>query len=290
MHRGARQAPVFLEDADCVLLLDTLAEAVELFQLEVHAYSLMPNHYHLLVRTPLGNLSRAMRHLNGVYTQRINRRHQWAGPAFRGRFRSQLVTHEAYRRELVAYLHLHPVRAHFVGHPDEACWTSHRCHVGLDPAPSWLCMQTVRDTIGSPSQLQAFVRDRQLGRQPWPDGMDIETGWNIAPPSSALVNEDVATTAPVSTKRLVGLLAEVTGTNVSTLLTAKRGPGAAPERRFAAIQLARQPHLSHRQVAHALNMSPRQVSNLQYRAKTAKPNPQSQAWAQAWKERLDSEI
>ena len=111
MHRGARRAPIFVRDADCVLLLDTLGDVVDRFGLEVHAYSLMPNHYHLLVCTPAGNLSRAMRHLNGVYTQRLNRLHDWDGPVFRGRFKSQLVTEEAYRRELVAYIHLNPVRA-----------------------------------------------------------------------------------------------------------------------------------------------------------------------------------
>ena len=128
-----------------MLLLDTLGDVVDRFGLEVHAYSLMPNHYHLQVCTPAGNLSRAMCHLNGVYTQRLNRLHNWDGPVFRGRFKSQLVTEEAYRRELVAYIHLNPVRAGLVRRPDESGWTSHRAHLGLDKPPPWLSLGGVSE-------------------------------------------------------------------------------------------------------------------------------------------------
>ncbi len=67
MNRGRNRDLIFLDDDDALDFLDTIDDTVERFGIEVHAYSLLPNHYHLLVRTPLGNLSDAMRHLGAVW-------------------------------------------------------------------------------------------------------------------------------------------------------------------------------------------------------------------------------
>jgi REP element-mobilizing transposase RayT len=74
-----------------------LADTVEAYQLEVHAYALMPDHNHLLVRSVYGTLSRGMRHLNGVFTQRLNARNGWDGALFRGRLRPKFVVKETSR-------------------------------------------------------------------------------------------------------------------------------------------------------------------------------------------------
>ena len=83
MNRGRRKEPVFFDKKDYVLFLAVLKETHRLFNIEIHAYALMPNHYHLLIRTPEGNISRAMRHINGVYTQKINKRYRIDGSLFR---------------------------------------------------------------------------------------------------------------------------------------------------------------------------------------------------------------
>ena len=62
MNRGTARQPTFTDDSDCQAFLDTVAEAFRLWGIEVSAYSLMGNHYHLCLRTPKGNLSRVMRH------------------------------------------------------------------------------------------------------------------------------------------------------------------------------------------------------------------------------------
>src|SRR5262245_65193343 len=87
MNRGGARQATFLGDDDYPALdddypalLDTLAEAHRLWGIEVFAYSLMKNHYHVCLRTPKGNLSRVMRHVDGIYTQRFNRRHRRDGP------------------------------------------------------------------------------------------------------------------------------------------------------------------------------------------------------------------
>ena len=67
MNRGTARQPTFTDDRDCQAFLDTVAEAFRLWGIEVFAYSLMGNHYHLCLRTPKGNLSRVMRHVDGIH-------------------------------------------------------------------------------------------------------------------------------------------------------------------------------------------------------------------------------
>ncbi|MBL1260698.1 MAG: transposase [Thiotrichaceae bacterium] len=91
MNRGRGRQGIYTADEYYHAFLKCLKEAHQLFGLEIHAYCLMGNHYHLLVKTPWGNLSRAMRHINGVYTQRHNRLKKTNGSLFRGRYKAILV-------------------------------------------------------------------------------------------------------------------------------------------------------------------------------------------------------
>ena len=79
----------------------------------------MDNHYHILIETAEGNLSQGMRQLNGVYTQRSNRRHGRVGYVFQGRYKAILVQKDAYLLELSRYVVLNPVRAGIVKDPQE---------------------------------------------------------------------------------------------------------------------------------------------------------------------------
>jgi putative transposase len=71
MNRGRRGGKIFEGKNDYFNFVDVLKELVEDYNLRIAAYSLLPNHYHLLAQTPDANISRAMRHLNGVYTQKF---------------------------------------------------------------------------------------------------------------------------------------------------------------------------------------------------------------------------
>ena len=86
--RGNERKPIFRDNADRKLFLNTLSQVIDRFHWLCHAYSLMNNHYHLLVETPDGNLSKGMRQLNGVYTQAFNCRHDRVGHLFQGRFKA----------------------------------------------------------------------------------------------------------------------------------------------------------------------------------------------------------
>ena len=108
--RGNERKAIFRDEWDRERLLELLARAVKDFHLRLHGYVLMSNHYHLLVETPRGGLSRALRYLNGVYTQAFNRRHRRVGHLFQGRYKAILVDKDAYSLELSRYIHLNPWR------------------------------------------------------------------------------------------------------------------------------------------------------------------------------------
>ena len=124
--RGNARQRVFRDDEDRETFLATLAWVVARFRWRCHAYCLMDNHIHLLIDTPQPNLSRGMRQLNGVYTQRFNRRHRRVGHLFQGRFQAILVEKEGYLLELARYIVLNPVRAKMVKTPERYPWSSYR--------------------------------------------------------------------------------------------------------------------------------------------------------------------
>ena len=91
MNRGRNREVIFHDKYDYRIFIELLKETSEMWNFHIAAYCLMPNHYHLLIQTPDANLSRGMRHINGLYTQRYNRRHGCDGPLYKGRYKSVLV-------------------------------------------------------------------------------------------------------------------------------------------------------------------------------------------------------
>ncbi len=114
MNRGRRGSDIFEEEEERKIFLILLKESTKLWNVHISAYCLMNNHYHILAKTPQANLSRIMRHLNGVYTQRFNRFHGYDGQLFRGRFKSILIEDDNYLLELVRYIHRNPLRARVI--------------------------------------------------------------------------------------------------------------------------------------------------------------------------------
>jgi REP element-mobilizing transposase RayT len=138
MNRGRRGEQIFLEEADYKTFLELLMESVELWNLRIAAYCQMENHYHLLVQTPDANLSRCMRHINGVYTQRFNRLHRCDGQLFRGRYKAILVDADSYLLQLVRYIHRNPFRAGIVEDLSSYEWSSHRGYLSKSKRWGWL--------------------------------------------------------------------------------------------------------------------------------------------------------
>ena len=139
-----------------------------MFQVEIHGFCLMDNYYHLLIHTPEGNLQRAMRHLNGVYTQRYNRLEDTDGPLFRGRYKAILIEPDAYLLNVSRYIHLNPVAAGVTSLAKEYLWSSYRAYIGVEAASEWLQTKFVLNMIGQPQQ-------RKLYRLYVEKGVDDET-------------------------------------------------------------------------------------------------------------------
>jgi hypothetical protein len=98
----------------------------------------MDNHYHLLVETPDGNLSKGMRQLNGVYTQYFNRTHRRVGHLYQGRYKAIIIQKETYLLEVARYIVLNPVRAHMVHTANDWLWSSYLATAGFISPPDWL--------------------------------------------------------------------------------------------------------------------------------------------------------
>jgi REP-associated tyrosine transposase len=156
--RGNARGPIFEDDDDCARFLIVLASTITRYRVLCHAYCLMGNHYHLLLQTLEANLSIAMRHLNGVYTQRFNRRHERCGHVLQGRFGAQLVDGDAYLREVCRYIVLNPVRAGLVAHPAEWRWSSFRATAGQAAAPGFLSVDWVRSLSGARTHAESLRR------------------------------------------------------------------------------------------------------------------------------------
>jgi putative transposase len=145
--RGDRREAIFEDDQDRDTFLTVVAQATERFDAVVLAYCLMDNHYHLVLHTRRGNLSRLMQQLNGVYTQAYNRRHRKVGHLFQGRFKGILVDENAYLLEVCRYVDLNPVRARLVRDPGNWRWSSYRAHTGNAISPDWLDTAAVHGTL-----------------------------------------------------------------------------------------------------------------------------------------------
>jgi putative transposase len=170
--RGDARRPIYADDKDRLLFLDVLTSIVSRFHWLCHAYCLMNNHYHLVVETPEGNLSRGMRQLNGVYTQRFNRRHRRPGHVFQGRYKAIVVEKESYLLELCRYVVLNPVRARAVDAPDAFMWSSYRATAGLTDIPDCLTADWILAHFGkkrktAQKHYREFVRAGESKEKPW---------------------------------------------------------------------------------------------------------------------------
>jgi REP element-mobilizing transposase RayT len=152
INRGAAKQKIFKTEHHYHLFLKLLDEIHKRFQIEIHAYCLMPNHYHLLLQTPLPNLSRAMRHLDGIYTQRYNRDQQKDGAIFRGRYKSILVDAQSYLLKLSRYIHLNPIKSKLVKKPEDYPWSSYKYYLCAKTKPDWLCTEQILNEFGKKMQ------------------------------------------------------------------------------------------------------------------------------------------
>ncbi len=156
MNRGADHRDVFQHDADCSVFLDSLATAADRTGLEVHAYCLMTNHFHLLVRSQQGHIASGMQYLLGRFTRLVNLRVKRDGPLFRGRYASVPVGADHQILQVCRYIHLNPVMARLTSRPEAWRWSSAAAYVGAAPAPRWLRTDAVFDFFDAGDRLSGY--------------------------------------------------------------------------------------------------------------------------------------
>jgi putative transposase len=170
--RGNARNNIFLDDEDRENFLSLLASIVKRYNWLCHAYCLMDNHYHLMIETIDGNLSMGMRQLNGIYTQKYNRRHQRTGHILQGRFKALLVEKESYLLELCRYVVLNPVRASLVQAPEDWKWSSYKATAGFDQGPDFLTTDWTLALFNDKQKkahglYRSFVKEGIGQRSPW---------------------------------------------------------------------------------------------------------------------------
>jgi REP element-mobilizing transposase RayT len=147
--RGNGRQIIFADDDDCTCFMQILGLGLKRFDVELHGFVLMKNHFHLLAQTRRANLSRWMHWLLVTYTVYFQRRHRRVGEGhlFQGRFKSILVEAEGYLLTLSRYIHLNPVRGARLGRGELAerrqrlrawRWSSYRSYAGLAETPAVL--------------------------------------------------------------------------------------------------------------------------------------------------------
>lgn len=189
MNRGDRREPIFCDDHDRQMFLETLGRACEKTDWQVHAWCLMRNHFHLVVETPRANLVEGMKWFLGTYTSRFNRRHKYFGHLFSGRYKALLVdgSTSGYLKSVCDYVHLNPVRAKLIGPKDKLStfrWSSFNEY--LKPPgqrPSWLRVGRLLGEWGIPKDSPAgrehferMMETRRMSEDPQ-DVKKIERGW-----------------------------------------------------------------------------------------------------------------
>jgi len=132
IQKGNNSQPIFVSDSDRRVLLALWAEYANKFQVAIHAYVLMSNHFHLLV-TPSSEsgLPQMMQAVGRRYVRHFNDAHGRSGTLWEGRYRSTLIETERYLLTCMAYIDLNPVRAGLVNQAREYLWSSHGHHIGL---------------------------------------------------------------------------------------------------------------------------------------------------------------
>ena len=156
MNRGGRYEAIFEDKIDYSVFLELLQETIEIFHIKVSAFCLMQTHYHLLIQTPEANISRSMRHINGVYTQRFNKIHGYDGHLFRGRYKSILIDADSYLLQVMRYIHRNPITAGLTGNLNYT-WSSHKAYLSDLKKWNWVSRDKVLKMFSRTKALQKIV-------------------------------------------------------------------------------------------------------------------------------------
>ena len=145
MNRGIDKNDIFFNNKSYEIFIELLDKLCLKFDIKIHAYCLMTNHFHILLQTPKANLGLFMQSLGSSYAQRINKFVKRDGPLFRGRYKAKLVVDDCYFLNLNRYIHQNPYK---IGLDiDDYPWSSYRTYIGVDKKKFWLDTQFTYDIL-----------------------------------------------------------------------------------------------------------------------------------------------
>lgn len=212
MLRGINGSRLFFDDIDCEKFKELLKHMVEPSDVDnnhlepcfyLHAYCLMPNHVHLLLRENSESLSNSMQRLAASYAIYFNKRYERIGPLYQDRFRSEPVNDASYFITLIRYLHLNPVEAGMTDSPKQYKWSSWHEYSSNGMAPYDLCSRSIPfrglswpelcnqvDNAALEARLQAKLSNRrrndeqlkELVQRMLPAGMAVDDVMNLPRP------------------------------------------------------------------------------------------------------------
>ncbi|MCI0468583.1 MAG: transposase, partial [Nitrospirae bacterium] len=162
--RGNERNTIYRDEGDYQKFLEILSELPQRYGVILHGYVLMGNHYHLLIETPKGNITKAMHYLNVAYTGRFNKKYSRVGHLLQGRYKGFLIEKDRYLLSVSRYIHLNPVRAMIVRKPEEYGWSSYSEYIGREKKNKWLesdwiLGQYSKDEARARKQYKAFVEE-----------------------------------------------------------------------------------------------------------------------------------
>lgn len=156
LSRGNDRREIFCSDNDRQVFLQLLGDLSERFEVDVHAYVLMGNHYHLLLKTQQANLSKAMQWFGTAYSRNFNLRNRCDGHLFRGRFKSIIVENDAYLFRLSCYIHRNPLRAGIVERLADYPWSSYLHYAYRKKPPVWLSTKAILSQLSGEDRHKAY--------------------------------------------------------------------------------------------------------------------------------------
>lgn len=236
-----------------------LPEAVERFEIVVHGYALMPNHYHLLIESTHGNLSNAMANVSATFSRRLNNRFHWDGSVFRGRFHNRVVTTPEHWHHLLAYIHLNPLKARLVMSLEQSRWTSHAAYAQELSCPDWLHTDFILSELGGVEGYRQYIEAVQLRSRRAPADFD-DVLFRRRRSSEAFIVKQAERERGTTPEKAIDQVMEITGTSEEALRQTRRGRRGNPPRAVAAWWLTHGEGLTNVSAGEHLAMSPVAVS------------------------------
>ncbi len=287
LARGNNKQVIFKDDQDYNVYIIRLKRYHQRYKFILYAYTLMPNHIHLLLETGITPLSKIMQGLQQSYTYYYHKKYKSVGHLFQGRYKAILCQRDTYLLELVRYIHLNPVRVALVHNPDDYRWSSHRAYLGSLNQPFvskdlifkmfsedesvakkkyW---QFIRDGIdkGHKNALYNVIDQRYLGNPEFVERVkqkirSQEKTENQKREQTIHDRQCLLLIKKISLPEILKIVTETTGVYPESILSNSREQLISRARRLFALVAARQAGISNKSLAEFLGRDASSVSNM----------------------------